>query len=99
MPYEMTGAVVMGTTGSLNEEGTKLVGAAWFIVNGMRPCETTLDRLTPNEMAGAVEIGAAGWLNEEGMKLVGGCWVVGDWMEGVRCVIRAASLIVVGIRA
>ena len=50
-------------------------------------------------MAGAVEIGAAEWLNEEGMKLVGGCWVVGDWMEGVRCVIRAASLIVVGIRA
>ena len=50
-------------------------------------------------MAGAVEIGAAEWLNEEGMKLVGGCWVVGDWMESVRCVIRAASLIVVGIRA
>ena len=50
-------------------------------------------------MAGAVEIGEAGWLNEEGMKLVGGCWVVGDWMEGVRCVIGAAPLIVVGIRA
>lgn len=50
-------------------------------------------------MAGALEMGKAGWLNEEGMKLVGGCWVVGDWMEGVRGVVEAASLIVVGIRA
>lgn len=48
-------------------------------------------------MAGAVEMGKAGWLN--GMTLVGGCWVVGDWMEGVRCVVGTASLIVLEIRA
>ena len=65
-PYSLNTAIVAG---SVQDIGVACaVGAAWFIVDGMRAWEAKLDGLMPSEMAAAVEMGKAGWLNEEGMK-------------------------------
>ena len=96
-PYSLNTAIVAG---SVRDTGVACpVGAAWFIVDGMRSRGARVDGLMPGEATVAVKMGKAGWLNEEGMKLVGGSWVVDDWMEGVRCDVEAAWFIVDGMRA
>ena len=96
-PYSLNTAIVAE---SVRDTGVAFpVGAAWFIVDGMRARGARLDGLMPGEVTAAVEVAKIGWLNAEGRKLVGGCWVVDDWMEGVKCDVEAAWFIVDGMRA
>ena len=59
--------------GSVQYTGVECaVGAAWFIVDGMRARGARIDGFMPGEVTVAVKMGKAAWVKEKGMRLIGG---------------------------